>query len=143
MFNSAFRKIERYLYDFNYIETKINTIQSHKSEEEYDQSYTKYIKNKSSSLEDQVIKNIGLEQRILKIRKWQSLIKTILTEYKETDNLKYSFIVLKYFNKKNPIVIENKLNISIKEQKDIQAEILQYIFLLAIQKNMLVREVNL
>ena len=110
MFNSAFRKIERYLYDFNYIETKIN---------------------------------IGLEQRILKIRKWQSLIKTILKEYKETDNLKYSFIVLKYFNKKNPIVIENKLNISIKEQKDIQAEILQYIFLLAIQKNMLVREVNL
>ena len=71
MYNSAFRKIENYLYNFNYIDTKINTIISNKSNEEYNQSYTKYIKNKSSSLEDQVIRNIGIEQRILKIRKWQ------------------------------------------------------------------------
>ncbi len=142
MYNSAFRKIEKYLYDYNYIDTKINSIISNKSNEEYNQSYTKYIKNKSSSLENQAIRNIGLEQRILKIRKWQKLIKTILDEYKESNNLKYSFIILKYFDKENPIIIENRLNLSFKEQKDIQAEILQYIFFVAIQNNMLMKEVN-
>ena len=142
MYNSAYKKIEKYLYSYNYIDTKINTIISNKSNEEYNQSYTKYIKNKSSSLEDQVIRNIGLEQRILKIRKWQKLIKNILKEYEQTNNLKYSFIILKYFDKENPIIIENRLNLGFKEQKDIQAEILQYIFLVAIQNNMLVKEVN-
>ncbi|MBP3801622.1 MAG: hypothetical protein J6I85_06355 [Clostridia bacterium] len=142
MYNSAYKKIEKYLYSYNYIDTKINTIISNKSNEEYNQSYTKYIKNKSSSLEDQVIRNIGLEQRILKIRKWQKLIKNILKEYEQTNNLKYSFIILKYFDRENPIIIENRLNLGFKEQKDIQAEILQYIFLVAIQNNMLVKEVN-
>lgn len=136
------KKIENYLYNYNYIDTKISNIISNKSNEEYNQSYTKYIKNKSSSLEDQVIRNIGLEQRILKIRKWQNLINNILKEYEQTNNLKYSFITLKYFNKENPIIIENRLNLGFKEQKDIQAEILEYIFLVAIQNNMLVKEVN-
>lgn len=142
MYNSAYRKIENYLYSYNYIDTKINTIISNKSNEEYNQSYIKYIKNKSSSLEDQVIRNIGLEQRILKIRKWQKLIKNILREYEQTNNLKYSFIILKYFDRENPIIIENRLNLGFQEQKDIQAEILHYIFLVAIQNNMLMKEVN-
>ncbi|MBP3802062.1 MAG: hypothetical protein J6I85_08620 [Clostridia bacterium] len=139
---STRRKIENYLYNYNYIDTKIDSIISTKSTEEYNQSYTKYIKNKSSSLEDQVIRNIGLEQRILKIRKWQKLIKNILKEYEQTNNLKYSFIILKYFDRENPIIIENRLNLGFQEQKDIQAEILHYIFLVAIQNNMLVKEVN-
>ncbi len=135
------KKIEFYLYNYNYLNTKINTIISNKSDEEYNQNYTRYIKNKSSSLEDQVIRNIGFEQRVLKIRKWQKLIANILEEYKQTNNLKYSFIVLKYFDRENPIVIENKLNLANENQKDIQAEILQYIFLIAIKKGIL-REVN-
>ena len=110
---------------------------------EYNQNYTKYIKNKSSSLEDQVIRNIDLEQRILKIRKWQNLIKNILEEYQKTNNLKYSFIILKYFDRENPILIENKLNLDFKQQKELQTEILQYIFCVAIKYNMLSKEVNL
>lgn len=139
---STRKKIESYLYNFNYIDTKIKTILSNRKDEEYNQNYTTYIKHKGSSLENQVIRNIDLEQRVLKIRKWQKLIQKILDEYKESDNLKYSFITLRYFNRENPIVIENKLNLRFKEQKDIQAEILQYIFFVAIQNNMLMEEVN-
>ena len=117
------KKIEFYLYNYNYIDTMIKNIITKKINEEYNQSYTRFIKNKSSSLEDLVIKNI-------------------IEEYQRTNNLKYSFIFLRYFKRKNPIVIENKLNISIKQQKDIKNEILNYIFFCAIKQNMLVKEVN-
>lgn len=137
------KKIENYLYNYNYIDARINTLISNKSDEEYNQNYTKYIKNKSSSLEDQVIRNIDLEQRIFKIRKWQNLIKNILEEYQKTDNLKYSFIILKYFDRENPILIENKLNLDFKQQKELQIEILQYIFCVALKYNMLSKEVSL
>lgn len=143
MNKSTYRKIENYLYNYNYIDTKINSLLSSKTDYEYNQSYSKYIKNKSSSLEDQVIRNIDLEQRIFKIRKWQNLIKNILEEYQKTDNLKYSFIILKYFDRKNPILIENKLNLDFKQQKELQIEILQYIFCVALKYNMLSKEVNL
>lgn len=137
------KKIENYLYNYNYIDARINTLISNKSDEEYNQNYTKYIKNKSSSLEDQVIRNIDLEQRIFKIRKWQNLIKNILEEYQKTDNLRYSFIILKYFDRENPILIENKLNLDFKQQKELQIEILQYIFCVALKYNMLSKEVSL
>lgn len=143
MMNLTRKKIENYLYNYNYIDAKINTLISNKSDEEYNQNYSKYIKNKSSSLEDQVIRNIDLEQRIFKIRKWQNLIKNILEEYQKTNNLKYSFIILKYFDRKNPILIENKLNLDFKQQKELQAEILQYIFCVALKYNMLSKEVSL
>lgn len=143
MMNLTRKKIENYLYNYNYIDAKINTLISNKSDEEYNQNYSKYIKNKSSSLENQVIRNIDLEQRIFKIRKWQNLIKNILEEYQKTDNLKYSFIILKYFDRKNPILIENKLNLDFKQQKELQIEILQYIFCVALKYNMLSKEVNL
>lgn len=143
MMNLTRKKIEKYLYNYNYIDARINALISNKSDEEYNQNYTKYIKNKSSSLEDQVIRNIDLEQRILKIRKWQNLIKNILEEYQKTNNLKYSFIILKYFDRENPILIENKLNLDFKQQKELQTEILQYIFCIAIKYNMLSKEVNL
>ena len=135
------KKIEFYLYNYNYIDTMIKNIITKKINEEYNQSYTRFIKNKSSSLEDLVIRNIN-QQRISKIKKWQNLIKNIIEEYQRTNNLKYSFIFLRYFKRKNPIVIENKLNISIKQQKDIKNEILNYIFFCAIKQNMLVKEVN-
>lgn len=143
MLNLTRKKIEKYLYNYNYIDARINTLISNKSDEEYNQNYSKYIKNKSSSLEDQVIRNIDLEQRIFKIRKWQNLIKNILEEYQKTNNLKYSFIILKYFDRENPILIENKLNLDFKQQKELQAEILQYIFCVALKYNMLSREVSL
>ncbi len=54
----------------------------------------------------------------------------------------YNFIDLKYIRKVNSLTIQEKLNLSLKEQKDIRAEILQYIFFLAIKRQML-REVNL
>lgn len=139
--NSTFRKIEYYLYNYDYIDIKIENINFDTDTSDYNQSYYKYIKNKSSSLEDQVIRNIGIEQRIYKLNKWKSLIASVLKKYKETNILKYDFIDLKYFRRVHPITIQKELGLSIKEQKDIQVEILQYIFFLAIKKGML-REVN-
>ena len=141
MYNPVFKKIEYYLYSYEFIDMHIEDLRLDLSDFDYNQNYGKYIKNKSSSLEDQVIKNINLERRILKIKKWQKLITFVLKKYKQTNLLYYHFINLKYFRKESPLKIQEKLNLSIYEQKDIQAEILQYIFFVAIKKGML-KEVN-
>lgn len=140
MTSEIFRKIEYYLYNYDYIDIKIANIRSEISGSEYNQNYTRYIKNKSSSLEDQVIRNIGIEQRIYKIKKWKNLITLVLKRYKCTNLLYYHFIKLKYFYKVSPFKIQEILNLSLKEQKDIQARILQYIFFVAVKKSMLRNE---
>lgn len=137
MMSETRKKIEHYLYNYDYIDIKINNIMSNISDSEYNNSYIRWIKNKSSSLEDQVIRNINLERRILKLKKWKNLITAILKKYNETNKLKYHYIKLKYFCRASPLTIQAKLNLSIKEQKDIQAEILQYIFFVAIKKGIL------
>lgn len=137
----TYKKIEHYLYNFDYIDIKISNIEHNISDYDYNQSYYKWIKNKSSSLEDQVIRNICIEQRIYKLKKWKNLISLILKWYQRTNIINYRFIILKYFQKASPPVIQEKLNLNLKEQKDIQAEILQYIFFVAIKKGML-KEVN-
>lgn len=139
---STFKKIEYYLYNYNTIETKINILKSDMLDIEYNQNYTRWIKNKSSSLEDQVIRNIDIERRILKINKWKKLITDVFNYYKLKNKKNYDFMILKYINKDDFSKIQEKLNLSLKEQKDIRAEILQYIFFLAIKRQML-REVNL
>lgn len=141
MIEETYRKIEYYLYNYDYIDIKIKNIQLTISESDYNQNYTRWIKNKSSSLEDQVIRNIGTEKRIYKLKQWKNLITFILEWYKKTDILKYDFIRLKYLEKANFIKINQKLKLNLEKQKDIRAEILQYIFFVAIKKNML-REVN-
>lgn len=137
MYNPVFRKIEYYLYSYEFIDIQIDDLRLDMCNLDYNQNYTKYIKSKSSSLEDQVIKNINLEKRILKIRKWQKLISNVLEKYQQTNILYYNFINLKYFCKESSLKIQKELNLSIKEQKDIQAEILQYIFFIAVKKEML------
>ena len=125
--SSTYKKIEYYLYNYDFIDAKINILKTEMSDSEYNQNYTRWIKNKSSSLEDLVIRNMDIERKILKLSKWKKLI----------DN----FIHLKYFLKFDSSAIEEKLKLSEKERKDIQAKILQYIFSLAIKNNML-KEVN-
>lgn len=141
MMSETYKKIEYYLYNYNYIDAKIESIKLDISDSEYNQNYRKYIKNKSSSLEDQVIRNIDIEQRIYKLTKWKNLITFVLEWYKQTNILNYNFMNLKYLKKASPDTIKKELNLSLKEQKDIQAEILQYIFFVAIKKGIL-REVN-
>lgn len=140
--SNPYKKIEHYLYNYNFIDIKIDILKSDMIDSEYNQSYTRWIKNKSSSLEDQVIRNISIERRIFKINKWKKLITDVLEEYKSKNKAYYNFIDLKYIRKVNSLTIQEKLNLSLKEQKDIRAEILQYIFFLAIKRQML-REVNL
>ncbi len=141
MYNPTFRKIEYYLYSYEFIDVHIEDLKMDISDLDYNQNYTRYIKNKSSSLENQVIQNINLETRILKIRRWQDLITSILKKYEQTNILYYRFIDLKYFRKDSYLKIQEKLNLSLKKQKDIRDEILQYIFFVARKNNML-REVK-
>lgn len=139
--NNTSKKIEYYLYNYENIDTKICNLKSEMLDSEYNQSYNRWIKNKSSSLEDQVIRNIGIEQRIYKITRWKKLITYTMEWYKYTKPINYQFINLKYIKKASYMTIQKELNLSIKEQKYIQAEILQYIFFVAIKKGIL-REVN-
>ena len=139
--SSTYKKIEYYLYNYDFIDAKINILKTEMSDSEYNQNYTRWIKNKSSSLEDLVIRNMDIERKILKLSKWKKLIDTTLKRYEQTNQLFYNFIHLKYFLKFDSSAIEEKLKLSEKERKDIQAKILQYIFSLAIKNNML-KEVN-
>lgn len=137
MYNSAFKKIEYYLYTYDLIDWNLGILEKDIRNFDYDQSYNKWIKNKSSSLEEQAINNINIERKIMKIVRWKKLITEILEEYKIKDNMKYRFMYLKYFRRLRPLKIQDKLYISRDKQKDMQDEILNHIFLTAVEKNML------
>lgn len=137
LYNSGIKKIEYYLKRYNLLDLKISKLSEYTDEYDYKQTYNKWLKNKCSSLEEDAIRNIELEQRIYKVRKWQSLITAILEYYKSKDKVKYKFICLKYFKKLTPIKIQEKMNITEEEQEDIRFEILNYILAVAIKKNML------
>lgn len=137
LYRGIIRKIEYYLYNYDLIDLKMDLLKTDIDNYEYKQTYNVWIKNKSSSLEDEAIRNIGNEQRILKIEKWKKLINEVLEEYKAKDKIKYRFMCLKYFRRLKPIKIQDKLKLTYKEQIDMQMEILNHIFVVAIKKNML------
>ena len=137
MYSKAFKKIEYYLYIYNDIGTQINELKEKMINYEYNQNYGRWIKNKSSSLEDFIIRNDNLKEVIITKCKWKKIITRVLNKYKKEDKLKYEFINLKYFNKENKFNIKEKIKLSFEEQKNMQDEILQYIFALAIQNGML------
>lgn len=99
-------------------------------------NWLKAISNNGKTLEDKIL-DIDNNRIILKLRKWKKLISDVLENYKKTDNIKYQYICLKYFDDKSIEEIQSKLKLNKKEQKDMQVEILQHIFLLAIRNNLL------
>lgn len=137
MYSKAFKKIEYYLYTYNDIDTQIKELKEKMINYEYNQNYGRWIKNKSSSLEDFIIRNDNLKEVIITKCKWKKIIIRVLNKYQKEDKLKYKFINLKYFNKENKFNIKEKIKLSFEEQKNMQDEILQYIFALAIQNGML------
>lgn len=137
LYNSGIKKIEYYLKRYNLLDLKISKLSEYTDEYDYKQTYNKWLKNKCSSLEEDAIRNIELEQRIYKVRKWQSLITAILEYYKSKDKVKYKFICLKYFKKLTPIKIQEIMNLTNDEQEELRIEILNYILAVAIKKNML------
>lgn len=137
LYNSGIKKIEYYLKRYNLLDLKISKLSEFTDEYDYKQTYNKWLKNKCSSLEEDAIRNIELEQRIYKVRKWQNLITAILEYYKTKDKLKYKFICLKYFKKLTPNKIQERMNLTEEEQEGLRFEILNHIFAVAIKKNML------
>ena len=137
LYNSGIKKIEYYLKRYNLLDLKINKLSEYAEDQDYKQTYNKWLKSKGSSLEEDVIRNIEIEQRIYKIRKWQNLITAILEHYKAKDKEKYKFICLKYFKKLTPIKIQERMSLTEEEQDSLKFEILNYIFAVAIKKNML------
>ena len=57
--------------------------------------------------------------------------------YKETDNIKYQYICLKYFDNKSIEEMQSKLGLNKKEQRNMQTVILQHIFLCAVKQKLL------
>lgn len=137
LYNSGLKKIEYYLKRYNLLDFKINKLSEYAEDQDYKQTYNKWLKSKGSNLEEEAIRNIELEQRIYKIRKWQKLINAILEQYKSKDKMKYKFICLKYFKKLTPIKIQERMDLTLKEQEKLKIEILNYILSVAIKKNML------
>lgn len=145
MYNEAYPKIEYYLYNYNQISNRIKKINQENENLDYNHfNYGMWIKtkiNRGNSLENQVVNKINNECIVIKLKAWENLITQILKYFKEFYPLKYKFICFKYFKKLSDTEIEQKLKIDKYKQKDIRAEILHYIFLLCIKKNIL-REVK-
>lgn len=99
-------------------------------------NWIKAISNNGKTLEDKII-DVENNRVILKLQKWKKLISEILKYYKETDNIKYQYICLKYFDKKSIEEIQSKLGLNKKEQRDMQTVILQHIFLCAVKQKLL------
>ena len=138
LYNSGIKKIEYYLKRYNLLDLKISKLSEYADDYDYyRQTYNKWLKKKCSSLEEDVIRNIEIEQRIYKIRKWQNLITSTLEHYKAKDKEKYKFICLKYFKKLTPIKIQERMSLTEEEQDSLKFEILNHIFAVAIKKNML------
>lgn len=134
-YNSAIKKIEYYLYNYYLIDYKIELLKANNEEYDYKQTYYKWIKTKTSSVEDEAIRNIENERIILKMKKWKKLIGVILRHYQNNDTVKYKYINLKYFDKCSDEKIEKEF--SIKASKKMRAEILRYIYLVAVKNNIL------
>ena len=140
MNDSTKSKIEYYLSKYELLDAKISDLKFDILDYEYNQTYYRYMKHKSSGLEEQAIRNINIEKKIAKIEQWKKLISQTLKYYKKTDIKKYYFIILKYFRKEDFKTIEDRLKLSYKEQKDMKHGILEHIFFAAIKNNMLHRE---
>lgn len=137
LYNLGIKKIEYYLKRYNLLDYKISKLSECIDEYDYKQTYSKWIKNKSSSLEDDAIRNIELEQKIYKIKKWQDLIIAILEHYKSKDKIKYKYICLKYFKHLTPLKIQERTGLTENGQEKIKLEVLNYILAVAIKKDML------
>ena len=137
LYNSGIKKIEYYLKRYNLLDLKISKISEFADDYNYRNGYNKWLKNKYSSLEEEAIRNIEIEQRIYKLRKWQNFITAFLEHYKSKDKRKYKFICLKYFKKLTPIKIQERMNLTEDEQENLKIEILNSMLAVAIKKNML------
>ena len=76
-YNSIVKKIEYYLYSYDLIDYKIDLLRNKADNYNYKQTYNVWIKNQNS-LEDEAIRNIDNERKILKLYKWKNLISEVL-----------------------------------------------------------------
>ncbi len=138
MNTNTYNKIQKYLYNYKNIDKTIESIKFDMLDYNHlgYNNWLKAISNNGKTLEDKIL-DIDNNRIILKLRKWKKLISDVLENYKKTDNIKYQYICLKYFDDKSIEEIQSKLKLNKKEQKDMQVEILQHIFLLAIRNNLL------
>lgn len=141
MNNNKYKKILKYLYNFKNIDKTIDNIKLDMIS--YNNlgynNWIKSISNNAKTLEDKII-DMDNNHVILRLKKWKKLISEILEYYKKTDNIKYQYICLKYFENKSIEEIKSQLKLNRKEQRDMQADILQYIFLFSIRKKLLKNE---
>lgn len=141
MNNNKYKKILKYLYNFKNIDKTIDNIKLDMIS--YNNlgynNWIKSISNNGKTLEDKII-DMDNNHVILRLKKWKKLISEILEYYKKTDNIKYQYICLKYFENKSIEEIKSQLKLNRKEQRDMQADILQYIFLFSIRKKLLKNE---
>lgn len=141
MNSNTYKKIQKYLYNYKNIDKTINAIKLDMIDYNHlgYNNWLKAISNNGKTLEDKII-DIENNRKILKLQKWKKLISEILECYKKTDNIKYQYICLKYFENKNIEEIQTQLKLNKKEQRDMQTVILQHIFLYAIRKKLLRHE---
>lgn len=78
MYNSAFPKIEYYLYNYKEISDRINKLNTQNSDLDYNHfNYGLWIRtklNRGNSLENQVVNKINNECIIKKLNLWKKLI---------------------------------------------------------------------
>lgn len=141
-YNKSFKTIDFFLYHYELLNKKQELLSEEIEGVDLRSTYNKWLKRKSSSTEDVALRNIDLEIKKAKVLKWKELIDEVINFYKENEEIKYKYFIFKYIKRYSSKIIEQALNLTENEQKEMQIEIRKYVFLLAISKELLRKEAN-
>ncbi len=130
--------VEEHLYSYYSIEHEIRKIMEKYSVN--DKDINSWIKSKGKinrSTESIAIKNIEIENEIVKKIEWHYLIEKILKYYENDEPDKYLFIKLRYFDKCSTTKIEMKMAICRATQSKIKTDIVYNIAMYAVSNNLI------
>lgn len=137
MNKTDYKKIEYYLYNYSNIDKLIDEIKDGliNSVNVSGSAWRKGITVCNNTLENQVIKIIE-NKKILEFKRWQVLIKKVLTFLLQKYPKYYDFINLKYFQKQSKDEIEETLKFDFKKQKIIKDKLIEFVYKNAKMRNL-------
>lgn len=137
MNKTDYKKIEYYLYNYINIDKLIDEIKDGliNSVNVSGSAWRKGITVCNNTLENQVIKIIE-NKKILEFKRWQVLIKKVLSFLLQKYPKYYDFITQKYFQKKSKDEIERTLKFDFKKQKIIKDKLIEFVYKNAKMRNL-------
>lgn len=130
--------IEHYLYIYQGIDKEIEELEQQKEDTE-GKDINSWIKSNKVNrvVENKAIKNIRIDEKIEKYKKWKEVISNILKDYKKNDLERYTYIKMKYFKKYSINKIEMETSLTKSTQMRLKQDIIYYIAIFAYKEDLI------